>query len=149
MAFDLVPSTGLEIKYISVLDPAIDWDTTARDAGFSRDDYIEDASDERIGALIFHDGQTPTTFLLGMPDPRTLNLALKEEEGIGALQYIARRYILGADNLLSGGRPVQLKRTGRKTLDTKSENAIPTQVLHEIGRFLMERGGMADDPFSN
>ena len=150
MAFDLVETSGLEVKFISSLDPAIDWEATRESARFTKEGYADDYADDKRDALIFCQGQEPTIFYLSIPDPRETNAVLREHEGgVGALQKLALRHIRSAENLKRNGKTVHLKRKKNGELDDMSENSIPTPVLHEIGAFVMNRAGESDAPFSS
>lgn len=145
MAFDLIETSGLEIYFVSKLDPAVDWEATKAQKHFSRDDYEDDPSEERARSLVCKPGQEPTAFYLSIPDPKAINKALREYEGIAAIQFVAKSHILRADNLKKGGKNVELKRR-KGMLADEAENMIPTPVLHEIGDYLIRRGGGLDHP---
>lgn len=148
MAFDTLES-GIEIYFVSSQDPAIDWDETERTADFSKEAYELAPSEERAKALKFKAGELPTVFYLAIPEIRLVNKALREFEAIAALQYVAVRHIRRAENLKRAGKDVTLKQKSDKALDEKSENAIPTQVLHEIGRFLVQVGSGIERPLGS
>lgn len=145
MGFDLLETSGLEILFISPQDPAIDWDATKENCGFSKDDYTDDPSEDRAKKLIFRAGDEPTEFYLSIPDPVTFNKILREFSDVASIQQIARTHLMRAENLKKGGKVFKIER--KKGIITKdSENAIPPQVLLEIGNYLFVRGGGLDNP---
>jgi hypothetical protein len=146
MAFDLMETSGLEIYFVSKHDPAVDWEKTRVEKHFSRDDYEDDPNEERAKSLICRPGQEPTIFYLSIPEPKAINKALREYEGIAAIQFVAKSHILRVENLTKGGKSVVLARR-KGMLTDEAENMIPTPVLHEIGDFLVRRGGGLDSPF--
>ena len=145
MAFDLIETSGLEIYFVSKLDPSIDWEATRIQKGFTRDDYEDDPSEDRAKSLVYKPGEEPTIFYLAIPDPKAINKALREYEGLAAIQYISKSHIMRAENLKKGGRVVGLDRR-KGILTEEAENKIPTPVLHEIGDYLIRRGGGLESP---
>lgn len=145
MAFNTIETSGLEIYYVSPKDPGIDWPETEKEAGFTKEDYKSDPSEDKAKKLIAKTAEELTIFYLSIPSSKAINDAFHKHEDLGAIQHLARTHILRAENLYRGNKPVVIKRR-KGQLTEQDENLIPSPVFHEIGYYLVNQGGGIDGP---